>query len=164
MLRDTCLEKDTLGLFVREDSASAEILRVTEVKNAELKELLPHGFAIHHAGMSRADRTVVSVLFLCFLSVNSLVVRSKNCSLTVTSKFLSQHRHSRGESTCPPILSLSRARKSTRLKRVHGWSFRPWMFFRYCNLYSPTNRMIHFCHRCWVVPVAHNTMTRKARV
>jgi pre-mRNA-splicing helicase BRR2 len=53
------LEKDTLGSFLKEDSASAEILRSTEVKNPELKELLPHGFAIHHAGMSRADRTVV---------------------------------------------------------------------------------------------------------
>ena len=48
---------------MREDSASAEILRVTEVKNAELKELLPYGFAIHHAGMNRADRTVVEELF-----------------------------------------------------------------------------------------------------
>ena len=38
-------------------------MRVTEVKNAELKELLPHGFAIHHAGMNRADRTVVEELF-----------------------------------------------------------------------------------------------------
>ena len=58
-IRDSCLEKDTLGLFLKEDSASAEILRTTEVKNSDLKELLPYGFAIHHAGMNRADRTIV---------------------------------------------------------------------------------------------------------
>ena len=29
----------------------------------ELKDLLPYGFAIHHAGMSRVDRTLVEDLF-----------------------------------------------------------------------------------------------------
>lgn len=54
-LRDTCLEKDTLGVFLREGSASTEVLRreAEQVKNAELKDLLPYGFAIHHAGMTR---------------------------------------------------------------------------------------------------------------
>ena len=33
------------------------------VKNADLRDLLPHGFAIHHAGMARADRTLVEDLF-----------------------------------------------------------------------------------------------------
>jgi pre-mRNA-splicing helicase BRR2 len=33
------------------------------VKNADLKDLLPYGFGIHHAGMSRADRTLVEDLF-----------------------------------------------------------------------------------------------------
>ncbi|KAF9810211.1 hypothetical protein SFRURICE_019498 [Spodoptera frugiperda] len=33
------------------------------VKNPELRELLPYGFAIHHAGMSRVDRTLVEDLF-----------------------------------------------------------------------------------------------------
>ena len=28
-----------------------------------LKTILPHGFAIHHAGMSRANRTLVEDLF-----------------------------------------------------------------------------------------------------
>ena len=32
-------------------------------QNAELKDLLPYGFAIHHAGMSRVDRTLVEELF-----------------------------------------------------------------------------------------------------
>ena len=51
-LRDMCLEKDTLGAFLREGSASMEVLRkeAEEVKNPELKDLLPYGFAIHHAG------------------------------------------------------------------------------------------------------------------
>lgn len=34
-----------------------------QVKNAELKDLLPYGFAIHHAGMTRVDRTLVEDLF-----------------------------------------------------------------------------------------------------
>ncbi|KAF9411851.1 hypothetical protein HW555_009456 [Spodoptera exigua] len=60
-IRDMCLEKDTLGQFLREGSASMEVLRTEaeQVKNPELRELLPYGFAIHHAGMSRVDRTLV---------------------------------------------------------------------------------------------------------
>lgn len=64
-VRDLCLDKDTLGLFLREDSASTEVLRTEaeQVKNSELKDLLPYGFAIHHAGMTRVDRTLVEDLF-----------------------------------------------------------------------------------------------------
>ncbi|XP_054265192.1 U5 small nuclear ribonucleoprotein 200 kDa helicase isoform X1 [Macrosteles quadrilineatus] len=64
-IRDMCLEKDTLGQFLREGSASMEVLRTeaTQVKNSELKDLLPYGFAIHHAGMTRVDRTLVEDLF-----------------------------------------------------------------------------------------------------
>lgn len=64
-IRDMCLEKDTLGQFLREGSASMEVLRTEaeQVKNAELKDLLPYGFAIHHAGMTRVDRTLVEDLF-----------------------------------------------------------------------------------------------------
>jgi pre-mRNA-splicing helicase BRR2 len=32
-------------------------------KTPELRDLLPFGFAIHHAGMSRVDRTLVEDLF-----------------------------------------------------------------------------------------------------
>ncbi len=55
-IRDMCLEKDTLGQFLKEGSASMEVLRTenTQVKNLELKDLLPYGFAIHHAGMTRS--------------------------------------------------------------------------------------------------------------
>ena len=64
-IRDACLEKDTLGAFLKEGSASMEVLRTEaeQVKNLELKDLLPYGFAIHHAGMSRVDRTLVEDLF-----------------------------------------------------------------------------------------------------
>ena len=49
----------------REDSASAQILKAeTEnVKNNDLKELLPFGFAVHHAGLHRLDRNLVEDLF-----------------------------------------------------------------------------------------------------
>lgn len=64
-LRDMALENDTLNQFVPEGSASREILREESlaVKNADLKDILPHGFAIHHAGMGRTDRTLVEDLF-----------------------------------------------------------------------------------------------------
>ncbi|XP_054164003.1 U5 small nuclear ribonucleoprotein 200 kDa helicase-like [Oppia nitens] len=64
-VRDMCLEKDTLGMFLREGAASTEVLRTEaeQVKNFELKDLLPYGFAIHHAGMTRVDRTLVEDLF-----------------------------------------------------------------------------------------------------
>lgn len=64
-LRDLASSNDTLNRFVREDSASLEILKMEALsaKNAELKDLLPFGFAIHHAGMVRSDRTLVEDLF-----------------------------------------------------------------------------------------------------
>ncbi|XP_070541263.1 U5 small nuclear ribonucleoprotein 200 kDa helicase-like [Ptychodera flava] len=64
-IRDMCLEHDTLGMFLREGSASTEVLRTEaeQVKNQELKDLLPYSFAIHHAGMTRVDRTLVEDLF-----------------------------------------------------------------------------------------------------
>ena len=33
------------------------------MKDTELRDLLPYGFAIHHAGMGRVDRTLVEDLF-----------------------------------------------------------------------------------------------------
>ncbi|ERN11506.1 hypothetical protein AMTRI_Chr03g43880 [Amborella trichopoda] len=64
-IRDTALANDTLGRFLKEDSVSREILQseAENVKSTELKDLLPYGFAIHHAGMTRADRTLVEELF-----------------------------------------------------------------------------------------------------
>ena len=64
-LRDLALERDELSNFVRDGSATSEILReeAGAVKNADLKEVLQYGFAIHHAGMGREDRELVEDLF-----------------------------------------------------------------------------------------------------
>ncbi|XP_057975610.1 DExH-box ATP-dependent RNA helicase DExH12 [Malania oleifera] len=64
-IRDTALANDTLGRFLKEDSVSREILHSqTElIRSNDLKDLLPYGFAIHHAGMARADRQLVEELF-----------------------------------------------------------------------------------------------------
>ncbi|KAL3845926.1 hypothetical protein ACJIZ3_003329 [Penstemon smallii] len=64
-IRDSAIANDTIIKFLKEDSASREILQShTElVKSNDLKDLLPYGFAIHHAGMVRADRQIVEELF-----------------------------------------------------------------------------------------------------
>lgn len=65
-LRDIAAEREELSHFVRDGSASQEILREeasSAVKSPELKDVLPHGFAIHHAGMAREDRELVEDLF-----------------------------------------------------------------------------------------------------
>lgn len=50
---------------LQDSSASKEILQAEadSCQDAALKELLPFGFAIHHAGMQRADRSLVEDLF-----------------------------------------------------------------------------------------------------
>lgn len=64
-IRDMAMEKETITQFVRPDSATREILttEVGNVKDPNLRDLLPFGFAIHHAGMTREDRTLVEDLF-----------------------------------------------------------------------------------------------------
>mmetsp|Transcript_34715 Transcript_34715/g.87733 ORF Transcript_34715/g.87733 Transcript_34715/m.87733 type:complete len:2149 (+) Transcript_34715:158-6604(+) len=64
-IRAMAEDKDTLGKFMQEDSASQEICKemAETVKNQDLKELLPFGMAIHHAGMVRSDRELVESLF-----------------------------------------------------------------------------------------------------
>eukprot|EP00210_Caulerpa_lentillifera_P005576 g5333.t1 len=64
-IKQKALADDSLIKFIPEDSASREILE-TEAeacKDLDLKDLLPFGIAIHHAGMSRVDRTLVEDLF-----------------------------------------------------------------------------------------------------
>ena len=50
---------------LQDSSASKEVLQeeAESCKDAALKDLLPFGFATHHAGMLRADRTLVEDLF-----------------------------------------------------------------------------------------------------
>jgi len=64
-IRDTSLANDTVSRFLKNESASQEILgtHAELVKNNDLKDLLPYGFAIHHAGMARVDRELVEELF-----------------------------------------------------------------------------------------------------
>ena len=64
-LRDLAMGRDELSFFLRDGSASQEILREESgaVKNADLKDVLPHGFGIHHAGMAQEDRELVEDLF-----------------------------------------------------------------------------------------------------
>ncbi|WVZ78242.1 hypothetical protein U9M48_025985 [Paspalum notatum var. saurae] len=64
-IRDTALANDTVSRFLKNESASQEILgtHADLVKNNDLKDLLPYGFAIHHAGMARVDRELVEELF-----------------------------------------------------------------------------------------------------
>lgn len=65
-LRDAALDRETIGMFVKPESASRAQLEneAEQVIDQNLKELLPYGFAVHHAGMKREDRTVVEELFL----------------------------------------------------------------------------------------------------
>ncbi|OIT02580.1 dexh-box atp-dependent rna helicase dexh12 [Nicotiana attenuata] len=64
-IRDTALANDTLSKFLKEDSLTREILQSqTElIKSNDLKDVLPYGFAIHHAGLARTDRQLVEELF-----------------------------------------------------------------------------------------------------
>ena len=64
-IRNKARELETIGQILRVDAASKEILEeeAKQVTSAELKDLLPYGFGIHHAGLSRADRASVEDLF-----------------------------------------------------------------------------------------------------
>ena len=64
-IRDKALEMETIGSILRSDAASREVLQTESetVNDRELKDILPYGFGIHHAGMSRTDRTSVEDLF-----------------------------------------------------------------------------------------------------
>ena len=62
---DKALEMETIGQILRVDAASREILReeAESVQNTDLKDVLPYGFGVHYAGMSRVDRNSVEDLF-----------------------------------------------------------------------------------------------------
>jgi pre-mRNA-splicing helicase BRR2 len=65
MIKDMAIKADTIQKILKNDAGSREILQTEAqgVKNEDLKELLPYGFAIHHAGMTRSDRTLVEELY-----------------------------------------------------------------------------------------------------
>lgn len=64
-IRDKAIEMETIGQILRSDAASRQILQeeAEVVNDPNLKDLMPYGLGIHHAGMSRADRTQVEDLF-----------------------------------------------------------------------------------------------------
>ena len=64
-IRDLAVTNDTINKFLASRPISREVLQemAKEARNAELKELLPYGFAIHHAGLTRDDRSLVEDLF-----------------------------------------------------------------------------------------------------
>ncbi|KAF0701712.1 Aste57867_7878 [Aphanomyces stellatus] len=65
-IRDLCVDNDTLSELLQPNSASSEILQTeasTNVHNDALKDILPYGFGVHHAGMKREDRSLVEALF-----------------------------------------------------------------------------------------------------
>ncbi|OLY81668.1 U5 small nuclear ribonucleoprotein 200 kDa helicase [Smittium mucronatum] len=64
-LRDMAIERQLVANFVNQDGASREILlsEAESTKDQVLKDILPYGFAVHHAGMTRVDRTLVEELF-----------------------------------------------------------------------------------------------------
>ncbi|EPS38856.1 hypothetical protein H072_7384 [Dactylellina haptotyla CBS 200.50] len=78
-IRDKAIEMGTIGDIIRSDEASREILReeAEAVQNADLKDLMPYGIGIHHAGMTRADRGSVEDLF------NDGAIRVLVCTATL---------------------------------------------------------------------------------
>jgi len=59
------IEKETIMQFVKPDGAVREILNeeAGNVKVGNLRDLLPFGFAIRHAGMTRENCGLVEELF-----------------------------------------------------------------------------------------------------
>ncbi len=64
-IRDKALELETINQILKHDAGIREILKdeAEQAMDRDLKDLLPYGFGIHHAGMSRVDRTAVEDLF-----------------------------------------------------------------------------------------------------
>ncbi|KAL2159202.1 hypothetical protein VTH06DRAFT_2634 [Thermothelomyces fergusii] len=64
-IRDKALEMETIDQIIKHDAGTREVLSeaANSVNNADLKDILPYGFGIHHAGMTREDRTDVEELF-----------------------------------------------------------------------------------------------------
>eukprot|EP00922_Rhytidocystis_sp_ex-Travisia-forbesii_P046831 GHVS01069806.1.p1 GENE.GHVS01069806.1~~GHVS01069806.1.p1 ORF type:complete len:2164 (-),score=326.56 GHVS01069806.1:2269-8760(-) len=64
-LRDMAMENDALAKFLQKESASREVLQTEtdNIKTNEVKDLLPYGLAVHHAGLPRPDRKLIEDLF-----------------------------------------------------------------------------------------------------
>ncbi|SPO00855.1 related to ATP dependent RNA helicase [Cephalotrichum gorgonifer] len=64
-IRDKALEMDTINQILRHDAGNRAVLNEAseQTSDKDLKDILPYGFGIHHAGMDRVDRTDVEDLF-----------------------------------------------------------------------------------------------------
>eukprot|EP00727_Mastigamoeba_balamuthi_P013194 m51a1_g8498 putative u5 small nuclear ribonucleoprotein 200 kda helicase-like (2194) ;mRNA; r:37531-45528 len=64
-LRDAAVARDAIARFLKPGSGSREVLQAEAAGagSADLQELLPYGFAVHHAGLAREDRSLVEDLF-----------------------------------------------------------------------------------------------------
>ena len=64
-IRDKALELETIGQILRSDAGTREVLteEANSVTDRDLKDIMPYGFGIHHAGLSRTDRSSVEDLF-----------------------------------------------------------------------------------------------------
>lgn len=63
-IRDLAIQNETIGSFLPSDSAKDSLNdAVATTRYSDLKDLLPYGFAIHHAGMTRDDRNLVEEMF-----------------------------------------------------------------------------------------------------
>lgn len=62
-IKDTAFAKNDLNRIIKPDSESKKIIEAIvereTINSKDLKELLPNGIGIHHAGLSRADRDLV---------------------------------------------------------------------------------------------------------
>lgn len=65
MLRDNAISDNTIARYIGEDVGVREILRgeAERSKTPALVDLLPYGFAVHHAGMNKEERNLVEDLF-----------------------------------------------------------------------------------------------------
>ena len=65
-LLDMAIQKQDLQKFLKENSKSKELLtQISEnIENSEIKQILPSGFCIHHAGLSKDDRKLIEDLFV----------------------------------------------------------------------------------------------------
>ena len=66
MLKDRALDNGELSNILKDDSSTRDILEQIArdtIKDPQLKEIIPFGFGIHHAGLCRSDRSAVEKLF-----------------------------------------------------------------------------------------------------
>lgn len=65
VLKELAMKTNQLQTFQPEDSAKFALAKksISRLKNKQVAELFPLGFSCHHAGMLRADRTIVENYF-----------------------------------------------------------------------------------------------------